>query len=161
MNSEISVSLANIRREITSNYTDSLARVVRHFRVDLAAVDFSKRELRLALEEAEIDVEALLRRRSPRNGVSLGKVAGVYAYRLSRFDIVHLAESAYEQPTSFLVQHVVALNLVKRRILRIKIGADRMLELGYQMSRRHANQETLGLCFDVLMDATQTPPTAH
>lgn len=150
----IPVALANIRREITGNYTDSLARVGRHFAIDLGSISFSKRELRLALEEAEIDVEALLRRRSPSDGVSLGKVAGVYAYRLSRFDIVHLAEAAYEQPTSFLLQHVVALNVVKRRILRIKVGAERTLELAYQMSRRHANQETLGLCFDVLMDAS-------
>lgn len=160
MNSDIPVSLANIRREITSNYTDSLERVVRHFRVNPCDVNFSKRELRLALEEAEIDVQALLRRRSPRDGVSLGKVAGVYAYRLSRFDIVHLAEPAYELPTSFLIQHAVALNLVKRRILRIKIGSDRTLELAYQMSRRHANQETLGLCFDVLKDAIRTTLTA-
>lgn len=154
MTSDIPVSLANIRREIVGNYTDSLAKVARYFTIDLATIDFSKRELRLALEEAEIDVEALLRRRSPTDGVSLGKIGGVYAYRLSRFDIVHLAEAAYEQSTSFLIQHVVALNVVKRRILRIKIGAERSLELAYQMSRRHANQETLGLCFDVLMDAS-------
>ena len=153
MTPALPVSLEIIRKEVTKNYTDSLARVARHFKVDLDAIDFSKRELRLALEEAEIDVEALLRRRSAKLGISAGKVAGVYAYRLSRFDIVHLAEAAYEQPTSHLIQHVVALNVVKHRILRIKIGADRVLELAYQMSRRHANQETLGVCFDVLVDA--------
>jgi hypothetical protein len=152
MTQNLPVSLVSVRKEITSNYTDSLARVARHFKVDLTCVEFSKRELRLALEEAEIDVEALLRRRSATHGVSLGKVAGVYAYRLSRFDIVHLAGDAYELPESHLIKHVVALNVVKARILRIKIGADRVLELAYQMSRRHANQETLGVCFDVLVD---------
>lgn len=152
MTSNLPAALASIRRDIVASYTDSLARAARHFKVDIGHVDFSKRELRLALEEAEIDVEALLRRRSPKDGVSLGKIAGVYAYRLSRFDIVHLAEAGYELPTSFLIQHIVALNVVKRRILRIKIGTDRVMELAYQMARRHANQETLGLCFDVLAD---------
>lgn len=152
MTSTLPVSLLTVRREITSNYTDSLARVARHFKVDLGGIDFSKRELRLALEEAEIDIEALLRRRSTTYGVSIGKIAGVYAYRLSRFDIVHLAEAAYEEPEGHLIQHVVALNVVKARILRVKFGPDRVVELAYQMSRRHANQETLGLCFDILMD---------
>ncbi|MBF0304988.1 MAG: hypothetical protein HQL41_04990 [Alphaproteobacteria bacterium] len=141
-----------VRKIILANYVDSLSRVCRHFKVAIDEANYSECELRLALEEAEIDVEALIKRRSPEDGVSIGKVAGAYAYRLSRFQILHFSEAAYEMPTTFLIQNIVALNVVKARILRMKIGDGRTLELAYQMSRRHANQETLGFCFDVMLE---------
>jgi hypothetical protein len=145
--------LSAIRKAVITAFAQTLMRVCRHFGYDYDDVSYSERELRLALEEAEIDVQALLNRRSRENGVSEGKLAGVYAYRLSRFKIVHFGTKYHDDKYSYAVQDISSILTVERIILKAHIGTDRLKELAYQMARRHANQETLGLCFDVIKDA--------
>lgn len=153
MTSGEAADLRAIRASLSRGYIETITRVCRHFEVDLDEIWISRREFRLALEEAEIDVRALLMRRSPSHGVSEGKVAGMYAWRLSRFKIVHLAEHLAERSHLHIIQDLAALLVVKKCILRAQVGTERIKELAFQLSRRHANQETLGLCFDVLKDA--------
>jgi len=145
--------LPAIRRAIIGTFAQTLMRVCRHFGFGYDGVSYSERELRLALEEAEIDIQALLTRRSREAGVSQGKLAGVYAYRLSRFKIVHFDASYHDDKFAYVVQDIAAILTVEKHILKARIGTDRLKELAYQMARRHANQETLGLCFDVIDDA--------
>ena len=159
MNAPLEPYILEIRKVISEAYLCSLMRVAQILGLenDLALSD---RELKLALEEAEIDVRALLMRRSEEDGISEGKIAGVYAFRLSRFKIVHaVTMKALKHPDLSMVQDIVALNVVKRRILKVKMGAERMRELAYQMARRHANQETLGLALDSIHQAAKGSPT--
>ncbi|MBF0375621.1 MAG: hypothetical protein HQL39_19700, partial [Alphaproteobacteria bacterium] len=100
---------------------------------------------------ADLDFKALWNRRSESRGISTGKIAGVIAYRLSRFKILHFKPDWLEQKDVFVVQDAAALFLVSSVILHRDIGKKRLLEVCYQMARRHANQETMGVIFDDLM----------
>ena len=91
-------------------------------------------------------------RRRPVNGISAGKIAGIIAFRLSRFKIVHIDEDGQNQPLIYLIQDLAAIFAVQFLLLRTKIPELQVLEIAYQLSRRHANQETLGLVFDTIIN---------
>lgn len=139
------------RERILNEYVDRLVQACRVLKVPMHQVSYSESELRRALDEADIDLQAMFERRSRADGISPGKVAGILAYRLSRFKIVHLNEAGQEHKAGFLLQEVAALLIVEALILRVTIPKRTFLELAYQMSRRHANQETLGVVFDMLV----------
>jgi hypothetical protein len=139
------------RQQILNGYVESLAKACRVLKVPLNEVDYSERELKLALDESDIDIKALFARRFRHNGISEGKIAGVLAYRLSRFKIVHLDNAGQNVSHIYMIQDLAAIFLVQSLFLRVPIAPRRIFELAYQMSRRHANQETLGLVFDIVM----------
>src|SRR5687768_13864063 len=139
------------RQQILNGYVESLAKACRVLKVPLNEVDYSERELKLALDESDIDIKALFAdikalfaRRFRHNGISEGKIAGVLAYRLSRFKIVHLNNAGQNVSHIYMIQDLAAIFLVQSLFLRVPIAPRRIFELAYQMSRRHANQETLG-----------------
>lgn len=140
------------RRRILSEYVTSLAGACRTLRIPLADAEYSERELTLALHEADIDLHAMFARRCRKDGISKGKIAGIVAYRLSRFKIVHFTENGRSSAYSYLAQDLAAIFAVRALLLRVPMSAERVLELAYQMSRRHANQETLGVVFDILAE---------
>ncbi len=138
------------RRRILTEYVECLYEACQVLRFPARLLDYSNRELQLAVDEAEIDIRAMLMRRSVTHGVAAGKLAGVVAYRLARFKIVQISEHGWEQPSPHIhmIQELAALFLARRIFIydrRICEGA--VLELAYQLSRRHANQETLGAFF--------------
>ena len=139
------------RETILNEYVTRLLRACRILGVPKHSVSYSEPELRGALDEADVDLKAMFDRRSRADGISPGKVAGIVAYRLSRYKIVHIAEDAQAFKGTFLVQDVAALLLVEAHLLRVAYPPRMLLELAYQMARRHANQETLGVVFDMLL----------
>lgn len=151
MTSEPSGELSwETREAILDQYVTRLASACRVLRIPLFQVSYSEAELRRSLDETDIDLQAMFNRRSRTNGISLGKISGILAYRLSRFKIIHLAEVAQNHKAGYIIQDVAALMTVEAIVLRKRISPRILLELAYQMSRRHANQETLGVIFDTL-----------
>jgi len=133
-------------------------------------VDVSSNELALALSEARKDLVIMLTRRvaltsksgGPEkfNGLSIGKLAGILVFRLSRYRIVHVNTSAIK-PTnaralklSSKIQELAALRFASETILKVRPLVWHP-ELLYVLSRRHINQEMLGVTFDVI--ATYCP----
>ncbi|MBF0305701.1 MAG: hypothetical protein HQL41_08655 [Alphaproteobacteria bacterium] len=144
--------LPRAREQIVGRYVEAVAKALKEFHFHISAAEISRRELGLAMDEADLDFKALLSRRSQSHGISEGKIAGVIAYRFSRFKILHFKPDALDQKHVYLIQDAAALFLVSSIILHRKIGGRRLLEICYQMARRHANQETMGVIFDGLMN---------
>ena len=70
--------------EADFHYLDALADTARLLHVNSDDFGYSERELKAAFHEANVDIDAMWRRRHPqKNGLSLGKIAGVLAYGLS------------------------------------------------------------------------------
>jgi hypothetical protein len=138
------------REKLLEAYTRSLINACRTVGLDFRLASFSERELRLALDESDLDLSALFKRRCPSDGLSAGKIAGIIAFRLGRFKIVHIAEDGQSHGKFHLIQDLAAIYAVQSALLRADIPATRVLEIAYQMSRRHANQETLGIVFDTI-----------
>lgn len=146
-----------VRRRILKDYVTHLCAACRVFRIPLNCLDYCEQELSLAVEEAEIDIKAMFARRSRTNGIAVGKIAGIFAFRLSRFKIVHIRESGWNQRYLYLVQELAAVFLVKRLFMLNAMPETSVLELTYQLSRRHANQETAGLFFDAFSAKASMP----
>ncbi|MCW2235779.1 hypothetical protein [Azospirillum canadense] len=139
------------RHRIFSEYVSYLLKACDVFRVPHKHLEYSERELAMAVEESEIDLRAMLARRSPTRGISQGKIAGVLAFRLSRFKIVHFREDGWANSNFHLVQELAATLLVRKLFVQRGVPEKNILELSYQLSRRHANQETAGLFFDAFV----------
>ncbi|MEI6986357.1 MAG: hypothetical protein WCK65_09515 [Rhodospirillaceae bacterium] len=140
--------LPGARLAIAVRYVESVSAALFTCKLSIADAEISKRELAEAIAEANIDLIAMYNRRSRTHGLTAGKIAGIIAFRLSRHKILHFNGSAVESPWLFYVQDFAALHLVTSLILRKSLPATCFREVAYQMSRRHANQETLGVIFD-------------
>jgi hypothetical protein len=114
-------------------------------------------KLREACEEASKDIRIIFERRGARMGVnrpSLGKIAGVLVYRLSRSHIIHLCEgcASCEHQCASKLNYKFAVKCAWEYVgisyLRVKEEIRR--ELLYSLALRHVNQETLGLVFDTI-----------
>jgi hypothetical protein len=141
---EFSIS-EETKRKIFSCYIECLKQACDVFRVDLFDLEYSEREL---------DIRAMFARRSVTHGIAPGKIAGIVAFRLSRFKIVHMKESGWGNANMHMVQELAALFLARRLFAYGKPCSEKgLLELAYQLSRRHANQETLGVFFDIFAEA--------
>ncbi|UEM04077.1 hypothetical protein JL101_001140 [Skermanella rosea] len=136
-------------------------------------IDVSSSELSLALSEARKDLMIMLARRVTLtsksggpdrfDGLSIGKLAGILVFRLSRYRIVHVNTSGIN-PTdvramklSSKLQELAALRFASETILKVHPLVWHP-ELLYVLSRRHINQEMLGVTFDVI--ATHCPKLA-
>ncbi|MBF0373910.1 MAG: hypothetical protein HQL39_10885 [Alphaproteobacteria bacterium] len=91
------------------------------------------------------------------DGLSIGKLAGTLIFRLSRYRIVHvsgIAMNRLAKPTQRLaskLQEVAAFRFVCQDILKIHPPKSHP-ELLYLLSRRHINQEMIGLAMDVFSE---------
>jgi hypothetical protein len=96
------------------------------------------------------------------DGLSVGKLAGILVFRLSRYRIVHVNTSAIDPNNlralklSSKLQELAALRFASD-ILKVRPLVWHP-ELLYVLSRRHINQEMLGVTFDVI--AAQCPNLA-
>lgn len=143
-----SVISDDLRKRIFTEYVSFLFKACSVFGIPASCIEYSDRELALAVEEAEIDLQAMLARRSKTRGITPGKIAGVIAFRLSRFKILHFSEEGWTNSHYHLVQELAATLLVRKLLVHRPVPEISILELSYQLSRRHANQETAGLFFD-------------
>ncbi|MGI9210909.1 MAG: hypothetical protein ACR2HF_00385 [Methylococcaceae bacterium] len=88
-------------------------------------------------------------------GIGRGKVAGIYAFRLSRAPILNFckggqgknSERDKEIPAS--VSLLTALNSVDVSVDSIEVAV--LKEIIYNIRKRHVNQETLALVIDILI----------
>ncbi|WP_091194132.1 hypothetical protein [Formivibrio citricus] len=119
-----------------------------------ADIVISEQAFSSAILECSKDLQMLSARRLP-NSISPGKVAGVYAFRLSRWSIVHIPECLSDDKAILQLNYLAALafayNLLDIDVTTIDNTI--RLEIQYNLVRRHSNQETLGLCFDILLDS--------
>lgn len=111
-----------------------------------------------AMIEIEHDLRIIAYRRITQasvTGIGKGKVAGIYAFRLSRAPIINFckggqgknSERDKEIPAS--VSLLTALNSVDVYVDSIKV--DVLKEIIYNIRKRHVNQETLALVIDILL----------
>ena len=133
-------------------------------------IDVSSSELSLALSEARKDLIIMVTRRVALtsksggpdrfDGLSIGKLAGILVFRLSRYRIVHVNTSGMKSTDvramklSSKLQELAALRFASETILKVRPLVWHP-ELLYVLSRRHINQEMLGVTFDVI--ATHCP----
>lgn len=148
---DINDFINDLKSNADDTYLASLEEWAKLLDVPVDDIDFSPVELNNAIHEIATDIVALYKRRTPRNGLSKGKIAGIFAYRLSRCRIVHIVNFG-SRLTDFLLQDLIACMIAIEYVVKLPLKHTRMLEMAYQLSRRHANQETLGLCFDILVD---------
>lgn len=140
---------------------DSVNAVASELGIPDDAVEISPYEVALAIEECRKDLEVMEHRRSgvkgeSFEGLSIGKLAGILVFRLSRYRVVHVHidmlggnhDKDYITSASKL-QELSALRFVSDHILKIfpHFWHSEML---YLLARRHTNQEMLGITFDVM-----------
>ncbi|MEI7606180.1 MAG: hypothetical protein WCJ64_02225 [Rhodospirillaceae bacterium] len=141
--------LKESRDSILSRYVEALGSALKYYKIPLSDAEVSQLELSRAIDESELDLSAMMARRTGSNGISPGKIAGIIAFRLTRFAIVHLSGTSIENKLLHMVQPLAALMVVYSVVLRKVPDQSLLRELCYQLSRRHANQETLGAIFDL------------
>ncbi|NCN11581.1 MAG: hypothetical protein GW938_17220 [Leptospira sp.] len=117
---------------------------------DAKMVIISETALDLAINDIQTDIEFISSRRKSKN-ISKGKIAGVIAYRISKASLFHSKNNLLANDKMFirlnsLVSITIALNYI--RCGSESIHVENLSELVYSISRRHVNQETLGLVFD-------------
>ncbi|HRJ62447.1 MAG TPA: hypothetical protein PKZ97_03315 [Azospirillaceae bacterium] len=166
---------ADLQNRLATAYINKILATVRNLQIPLDAVILSPTELTLALRECQKDMDILRFRRTGNigvgyedfDGISIGKLAGSLAFRLSRYHIVHVAEQAVSgfpenvRRRCAKLQELAALFFIWDNILKIRPPKTQP-ELLYLLSRRHMNQEMIGLTFDVYSERgerlkTRTP----
>ncbi|WP_143271036.1 MULTISPECIES: hypothetical protein [unclassified Azospirillum] len=134
---------------------------------DVTRVFVSNKAFSLAMIEADFDATFLKSRRGFERGISEGKICGILLYRLYKHRIINLSSEIIENDHYENFQEKVIIEVVCGLLkvntvhpwIREKIGKERVVgsnlkfqdifgELMYILSRRHYNQESLGLFFD-------------
>jgi hypothetical protein len=155
----------SIQDDLASAYCEAVLSIAKENRLPLSIINVSANELALALSEARKDLVIMVTRRisltsksggpGKFDGLSIGKLAGILVFRLSRYRIVHVDTSSLA-PTdlralklSSKLQELAALRFASETILKVHPLVWHP-ELLYVLSRRHINQEMLGVTFDVI-----------
>jgi hypothetical protein len=173
--SDSSLLPRGLQKKLAAEFCATVEAVVRSWQVPVEAVDLSSAELTLALRECQKDLDILLYRRAGEisvdfedfDGVSIGKLAGALAFRLARYRVVHLASASVAGMPKGLrqrcgkLQEVAVMRFIWESVLKISPPRTQP-ELLYLLSRRHMNQEMIGLTFDVYSERcdrlkTRTP----
>jgi hypothetical protein len=119
--------------------------------------------LREACAEITKDIRFIFERRGSligSNRPSLGKIAGVIVYRLSRCHIIHLFEGCasceYQCASKLNYNFAIKCAWEYINIPYLRVPQDIRRELLYSLSLRHVNQETLALVFDIISQYNKT-----
>ena len=140
------------------------------FGVPQENIDISYTELSAALREANKDLYAIQARRhqikgatgQSFKGISEGKIAGVLCFRLNRYRIVNIISNNIEPRNetdlrsdrkAYKIQDAAIISYIIERILRAPLADASLAELLYIFSRRHINQEMLGVVFETMRPA--------
>lgn len=118
-----------------------------------ANIFVSKTALNDAVDEIVRDVEIMRHRRGSVNPQTRGKIAGIIVFRLSRWNILSTQNPRLLEDRVFIkFNHLLALSvgLAYIQIPYSRLNEYSRTELLYSMSRRHVNQETLGLVLDII-----------
>lgn len=124
--------------------------------------------LKESIEEIVKDIRFMLERRGTRIGKdhpSLGKIAGVIVYRLSRSHIIHLTEGCasceYQCASKLNYEFAVRCAVEYIGVTYSRIPKEISKELLYSLSLRHVNQETLALVFDTILQCPSSGTASH
>jgi hypothetical protein len=120
---------------------------------DRGGIVVSERAFASAFAEVSKDLKIMsYRRQIKKDGISQGKIAAVFIFRLVRWNIISLPLALANDEISLKLNYLAALafglNLIGLDISKVPTSIN--VELAYTVMRRHINQETLGLCLDVL-----------
>ncbi len=105
-----------------------------------------------AADECLKDIQFMINRRNARI-LTKGKVAGAITYRLSRTPIIHSGNPLLLEDRIFLKMQsilAVAVGMSYMNIPFTGIDEKPQIEILYSLIKRHVNQETLGLVFDIM-----------
>lgn len=145
--------------ELSEQYFDCIQDIVARIntkgddKIPLEDVMVSDRALSLAFAEAAKDLEIMHIRRRPKSGISSAKIAGVITFRLSRFAPIQLAAKTAENDLALKLNALVPFALAMKAIMHKDItnfDSKVSREIQYTLARRHTNQETLGLVYEIL-----------
>ena len=140
-----------VLRQMISHYLKVVARVSEALGIPIGDLRFSTRELGRAFKEAEVDIGALMgRRQTQLKGLSPGKIAGVVAFRLGRYKILTLRNEPPPESEAYMLPELAGVVFAVDWFVDRRTPPTYVRELAYQLARRHANQETLGVCFDTV-----------
>ncbi len=152
-------------KQLSLQYVDTTLSLAKGLKLPLEEVEISEKSLALALGEAKTDLDVMSMRRKPQKGISKAKIAGILTFRLSRFAPINLRGSALENDDAVKINDLAALALALKAVLHLDIGSvsstNATKELQYTLARRHMNQETLGLAFELLAGQPQQREKAN
>lgn len=139
-------------RLLTQHFIDSSSKFLQSIKKNNPKVEalLSTQALINALCEFQKDMQIMAKRRNDKD-LSIGKYAGSLAFRLGRWGIVHFYDETDQKDYSY-ISYLIAISISLRYFLNIqpeKIEQSILDELSYTFTRRHMNQETLGICFDL------------
>lgn len=158
----------DIQDELADLFSIAIEEIAEETEISDDAISFSEHELALALDEARKDLVVMTARRMTVEqdfaGLSIGKLAGILVFRLSRYRIVHV-DAALLDPAdkrkikiASKLQELAALRFASEVILKVH-PQHWHPELLYVLARRHINQEMLGVAFDVIASQSELLPT--
>ncbi len=105
-----------------------------------------------SIAEAVLDVKAMKVRRKP-DSISLGKIAGIFTFRLCRRGPIFIHEELIEDEIANKINLLAAMAFSLKYLINVDIAQfprDVTRELQYCLAKRHTNQETLGLVYDTM-----------
>ncbi len=116
-------------------------------------VSLSERAVGQALAEANKDIKAMQHRRQFKHGISASKIAGIVTFRLVRWTPVQLHAPQSEDENALKINFMAAFAFALKHILNVDLKnfpTKVTREFQYNIARRHTNQETLGLAYEML-----------
>lgn len=138
--------------EITDSFVKIVEEILANRGWNPDDISISQHALSSALAESVKDVQAIINRRN-HNEISPGKFAGVVTFRISQWNPIHLSGELLEDPTALKLNALVPFALCLKYFLNVNIAhlpENFTEEFHYNLLRRHTNQETLGLAYDML-----------
>ena len=110
-----------------------------------------------AMDDIQADLNIICWRRLRRvdvQGISNGKVAGIYAFRLVRAPIVNFCGQRAAHPHDRSVNTIIGLKtaLDVTGLTLTRLHSEFIRELSFNLRKRHVNQETLALVIDSVFD---------
>ncbi len=125
-------------------------------RVTTEDLTFSYENFILAVSEINIDIETLKLRRNVEDGISIPKIAGIVVFRFVKYPVIFPKIKDDDCLHLRTINNFIAINFAINKILEISEAEFNNLhshiskELGFTFFKRHTNQETLGLVFEIL-----------
>ena len=143
-----------ILKELSNIYIDVVKNIANSQNLENEQVLISQKALSNALAEFAKDVEIMQIRRNKQD-FSPAKYAGIIAFRLSKWNILHINN---DEKDFSVYPYLVAICVAFKYFLHIDIAEiDKEIrkELIYVFARRHINQEMLSICYDILYKTYQ------
>ena len=123
--------------------------------------EISTDALAQAIREFKVDVDMLILRRENKSP-SWGKIAGALTFRLTRSQIAFPKNyNNHTMAEKKLIRNLPILNAIAlplEHFCNIDLTTQRpkiLKELMYTIFFRHMNQETIGLCYDILIEENE------